>query len=145
MPIAGQLYAKHGTTTPTRLTVIDKHPGPLRSGFNPPLVSVGDHGVVTSIERLMEAIADHVPQRLEVAPREENLIIAASRMARSVSVAQASAVPRRRISAPRPVAQAATAVPPAAIDLVPVAYTAATTDGTVPLPKRSMFPMRCNP
>ncbi len=58
--IDGALYAKHGTATATRLTVIDKRP--CDSAAAPSL------GVARDIVTLLEWIDTHVPARLAAAP-----------------------------------------------------------------------------
>ncbi|MBO6727767.1 MAG: strawberry notch family protein, partial [Rhizobiaceae bacterium] len=57
-PIVGKVYARHGTTTETRLTVIDKRPG-----------FAGDaqdayHAMVDSSEALLNLVLEHCPSRL---------------------------------------------------------------------------------
>ena len=58
--IDGAVYARHGTSTATRLTVFDKRP---RTGEDVELPSLG---VAPDVETLMEWIAQHVPARLPV-------------------------------------------------------------------------------
>src|SRR5690606_2116879 len=60
-PIDGRIYAKHGTTASTRLTVIDKNPADL-----PDVVSASK-GTAGSVAQLLEWLAA-VPQR----PRQES-------------------------------------------------------------------------
>ena len=57
-PIAGKLYARHGTTTQTRLTVIDKRPG-LSCGTN------AFHDQVDTSAALLELVQAHCPARCE--------------------------------------------------------------------------------
>ena len=56
--IDGAVYAKHGTTIDTRLTVIDKIPADDRAVFPAPL------GVAPDVATLLGWIAQYVPQRL---------------------------------------------------------------------------------
>jgi hypothetical protein len=60
--IDGRVYAKHGTTFPTRLTVIDKLPADDPAAF--PAAS----GVAPDVATLLAWIAEHVPARLPVDP-----------------------------------------------------------------------------
>ncbi len=101
--IDGSVYAKHGTTIPTRLTVIDKLPAEDPSEF--PAVP----GVAPDVATLMEWLAEQLPARLPV-----------------VSIV---AVPVARPAAPRTVrgyvnraARAAPAAPLAEPEGVPLAY-----------------------
>ncbi len=59
-PIAGALYARHGTTFPTRLTVIDKLPANDPSMFPP------SPGSAPDVAKLLEWIEAQVPPRLPV-------------------------------------------------------------------------------
>ncbi|MDF8335503.1 strawberry notch family protein [Novosphingobium cyanobacteriorum] len=58
--IAGAVYARHGTTFPTRLTVIDKLPA------NDPAVFPASPGMAPDVATLLDWIAAHVPPRLPV-------------------------------------------------------------------------------
>ncbi|MBB4955955.1 putative RNA methylase [Agrobacterium vitis] len=58
--IDGSIYAKHGTTFPTRLTVIDKRPA------DDPTVFPVSSGMASDAATLLDWIAAHVPQRLPV-------------------------------------------------------------------------------
>jgi predicted RNA methylase len=60
--IDGAVYAKHGTTIETRLTVIDKAPAEDPGAFP------AAPGVAPDVATLLGWIADHVPSRLAVAP-----------------------------------------------------------------------------
>ncbi|KAB2760711.1 methylase [Rhodopseudomonas boonkerdii] len=60
--VHGSVYAKHGTTVETRLTVIDKIPADEPSAFP------ASPGTAPDIATLMTWIAEHVPPRLAVAP-----------------------------------------------------------------------------
>ncbi len=60
--IDGRVYAKHGTTFPTRLTVIDKRPADDPTAF--PLAP----SVASDVFALMARIAEQVPARLPVDP-----------------------------------------------------------------------------
>ena len=55
--IDGMVYAKHGTTTVTRLTVIDRVPAPDRAQFPP------SAGIAPDAATLLAWIAEHVPPR----------------------------------------------------------------------------------
>lgn len=61
--IDGAVYAKHGTTFPTRLTVIDKRPA------DDPTVFPVSPGMASGAATLLDWIAAHVPQRLPVSLR----------------------------------------------------------------------------
>jgi len=58
--IDGRVYAKHGTTFPARLTVIDKRPA------GDPTVFPATPGVAPDVATLLAWIAEHVPARLPV-------------------------------------------------------------------------------
>src|SRR5579885_546821 len=58
--IDGRVYARHGTTFPTRLTVIDKRPA------DDPTVSPAAPGVAPNAATLLAWITEHVPARLPV-------------------------------------------------------------------------------
>ncbi len=58
--IAGAVYARHGTTFPTRLTVIDKLPADDPAAFPP------SPGMAPDVATLLDWIAAHVPPRLPV-------------------------------------------------------------------------------
>jgi predicted RNA methylase len=60
--IEGAVYAKHGTTIDTRLTVIDKRPADDPTAF--PV----SPGIAPNIATLLGWIGEHVPARLPVAP-----------------------------------------------------------------------------
>jgi predicted RNA methylase len=60
--IDGSVYAKHGTTFPTRLTVIDKQPA------DDPAVFPSTPGAASDVATLMAWIGQHVPPRLLVDP-----------------------------------------------------------------------------
>ena len=59
--VDGAVYAKHGTTIDTRLTVIDKAPADDATAFPPSL------GVAPDVVTLLGWVTDHVPARLPVA------------------------------------------------------------------------------
>ncbi len=58
--IAGAVYAKHGTTFPTRLTVIDKLPA------DDPTMFPASSGIAPDVATLLDWIKAHVPPRLPV-------------------------------------------------------------------------------
>ncbi|MEQ1945020.1 strawberry notch family protein [Mesorhizobium sp. VNQ89] len=60
--IDGSVYAKHGTTIPTRLTVIDKLPA------DDPSVFPAAPGVAPDVATLLGWLAEHLPARLPVDP-----------------------------------------------------------------------------
>ncbi len=60
--IDGSVYAKHGTTVPTRLSVIDKLPA------KDPAVFPTAPGVAPDVATLMDWLADQLPARLPVDP-----------------------------------------------------------------------------
>ncbi|MGY4307838.1 putative RNA methylase [Bradyrhizobium sp. USDA 4369] len=59
--IAGAVFAKHGTTIETRLTVIDRLPAGDATAFPPPL------GVAPGVATLLGWVTQHVPARLPIA------------------------------------------------------------------------------
>ena len=59
--IAGAVYAKHGTTIETRLTVIDKAPA------EDPAALPASPGIASDVATLIDWIAEHVPPRPAVA------------------------------------------------------------------------------
>jgi hypothetical protein len=60
--IDGSVYAKHGTTIPTRLTVIDKLPA------DDPTAFPASPGVAPDVATLIGWLAEHLPARLPVDP-----------------------------------------------------------------------------
>ncbi|KPL50741.1 methylase [Prosthecomicrobium hirschii] len=70
--IDGAVYAKHGTTFPTRLTVIDKRPA------DDPAVFPAAPGVASNAATLLGWLDDHLPTRLAVAPSLTVPTVAAS-------------------------------------------------------------------
>ncbi len=60
--IDGSVYAKHGTTFPTRLTVIDKLPA------DDPSVFPAAPGVAPDVATLLRWLAEHLPARLPIDP-----------------------------------------------------------------------------
>ena len=58
--IDGAVYAKHGTTFPTRLTVIDKLPADNPAAF------LASPGIAPDVDTLIDWIAEHMPARLPV-------------------------------------------------------------------------------
>jgi hypothetical protein len=59
--IDGSVYAKHGTTIDTRLTVIDKLPA------DDPAAFPASPGIAPDVATLLGWIEEHVPPRLPVA------------------------------------------------------------------------------
>ncbi len=70
--IDGAVYAKHGTTFPTRLTVIDKRPA------DNPAVFPAAPGVASDAATLLGWLDDHLPTRLAVDPSLTVPTVAAS-------------------------------------------------------------------
>jgi len=70
--IDGAVYAKHGTTFPTRLTVIDKRPA------DDPAVFPAAPGVASDTATLLGWLDDHLPTRLAVDPSLTVPTVAAS-------------------------------------------------------------------
>ncbi len=87
--IDGAVYAKHGTTIDTRLTVIDKIRADDRAVFPVPL------SVAPDVATLLGWIAQYVPQRLPTLVR-----VAAPAVSRVVGAAVWRSVATRRASAP---------------------------------------------
>jgi hypothetical protein len=109
--IDGAVYAKHGTTTDTRLTVIDRLPADDATVFPP------SPGVAPDVGTLLRWIGEHIPPRLPVAGR----ILA--------SPATSSVTPRtvRAYVAQRASTSPTSTTDPAGIELAyePVAWTPA--------------------
>ena len=55
--VDGRVYARHGTSIDTRLTVIDKTPAAQAGSF------AGLHGKADTVEALLDLVIDHVPPR----------------------------------------------------------------------------------
>ncbi|MBK3665050.1 strawberry notch family protein [Bradyrhizobium diazoefficiens] len=111
--IAGSVFAKHGTSVETRLTVIDRLPADHKRAFPPSL------GVASDVATLLGWVTKHVPARQP---------IAAAVVAPAVST---PAIPRTvRAYATRPSAAAAPTSAPEAIELTyeTVAWTPAEAD-----------------
>jgi predicted RNA methylase len=109
--VDGAVYAKHGTTTDTRLTVIDRLPADHTTNFPP------SPGMAPDIGTLLRWIAERIPPRLPIAGRS------------SVSPVTPSATPRtvRAYVAQRASASATSAIDLEGIELAyePVAWTPA--------------------
>ena len=101
--VDGSVYAKHGTTIPTRLTVIDKLPA------DDPAVFPTAIGVAPDVATLMACLADRLPARLPVDPGV------------AVPIAR-PAVPRTVRGYVNRTAKAAPAAPLVEPDGVPLAY-----------------------
>jgi len=71
-PIAGRVYARHGTTTETRLTVIDK-----REGLTPDM-NDAYHEQAESSQDLLALLQAHCPDRLQTGVTTEPLQVTAS-------------------------------------------------------------------
>ena len=98
--IDGAVYAKHGTTIDTRLTVIDKIPADDRAAFPAPL------GVAPDVATLLGWIAQYVPQRLPTLVR-----VPTPAVSRPIGAAVSRSVATRRASAP------AATIEPEAVEL----------------------------
>lgn len=79
-PIAGRVYARHGTTTETRLTVIDK-----REGLTPDL-NVAYHDQAESSQALLALVQAHCPPRLTTGTIEQAADASPSSGAQSPSI-----------------------------------------------------------
>ena len=98
--IDGAVYAKHGTTIDTRLTVIDKIPADDPTAFPAPL------GVAPDVATLLGWIAQYVPQRLPTLVR-----VPTPAVSRPIGAAVSRSVATRRASAP------AATIEPEAVEL----------------------------
>lgn len=67
-PIAGRVFAKHGTNVETRLTVIDKYVDPLQAKS---LSSYAFFPMMESVDELQELVFQEMPPRLQLADRAE--------------------------------------------------------------------------
>jgi len=94
--IDGAVYAKHGTTFPTRLTVIDKQPA------DDPAAFPASPGIAPDAEALMGWVAEHVPARLPVDPAVAVPVAAtpAPRTVRGYLARAAKAAPRKPLAEP---------------------------------------------
>ncbi|MDX0484455.1 methylase [Sinorhizobium medicae] len=90
--VAGSVYAKHGTTIETRLTVIDKLPAEDGSHFP------DSAGVAPDVATLLGWIEQQVPARLPVAFANTRASAATPRTVRGYLARTASAQPARRIA-----------------------------------------------
>ena len=90
--IAGSVYAKHGTTIETRLTVIDKAPADDPGHFP------DSDGVAPDVATLLTWIQSQVPARMTVALPKVPADIAMPRTVRGYLARAASAAPARRIA-----------------------------------------------
>ena len=93
--VDGSVYAKHGTTFPTRLTVIDKLPA------EDPAVFPHSPGTAPDAATLMDWIGSHLPARLPIDP---SVIVpapapAAARTVRGYLARAAASAPPRRAAA----------------------------------------------
>ncbi|MCW8060833.1 strawberry notch family protein [Agrobacterium tumefaciens] len=97
--IDGSVYAKHGTTFPTRLTVIDKLPA------QDPTVFPMSPGVASDAATLMAWVAEHVPARLPVDSNVSVPVAAAPapRTVRGYMARAAKAAPKRTLAEPEAV------------------------------------------
>ena len=103
--VAGRVYARHGTTAPTRLTVLDRADSgrAIAAGYDP-----GE--IAPSAAALLDAILERVPPRLPIAAP---LPAPPPRAAAGSSRTRSTPAPSRPASAPRPI--------PAAHDWGPIA------------------------
>jgi hypothetical protein len=91
--IAGSVYAKHGTTIETRLTVIDKAPADDPARFP------DSAGIAPDVATLLEWIEQHVPTRMPVAlPAATAPAASTPRTVRGYLGRAAAAQPTRRIA-----------------------------------------------
>lgn len=91
-PIAGSIYASHGTTFETRLTVIDKVPA------DDPGVFPQSHEMATDLPRLLRMLVDALPARAPVAG-----LPAIPSTGKIASVSRRAAAPKPRLVAVPPV------------------------------------------
>ncbi|MEH3099686.1 strawberry notch family protein [Sphingomonas adhaesiva] len=113
--VAGAVYAKHGTSFPTRLTVIDKRPA------DDPALLTRSMGMAPDVATLLGWIKAHVPPRLPVA--------LPSAAAPAVASPRGVATWLRARSAPPAVAARAT---PSALDIAGVELAYETVDWAPP-------------
>ena len=94
--VDGAVYAKHGTTFPTRLTVIDKLPA------DDPAAFPASPGIAPDAETLMGWVAEHVPARLPVDPAVAVPVAAtpAPRTVRGYLARAAKVAPRKPLAEP---------------------------------------------
>jgi len=92
--IDGSVYAKHGTTIETRLTVIDKAPADDRTAFPP------SAGVAPDVATLLGWIEAQVPSRLPVALPPLAAAAPTPRTVRGYLARTASSSPARAITEP---------------------------------------------
>ncbi|MFC5373825.1 strawberry notch-like NTP hydrolase domain-containing protein [Brevundimonas faecalis] len=92
--IDGSVYAKHGTTIETRLTVIDKAPVEDRTVFPP------SAGVAPDVATLLGWIETQVPPRLPVTLPQKMIAALAPRTVRGYLARVASSSPARAIAEP---------------------------------------------
>jgi len=95
--IDGSVYAKHGTTIETRLTVIDKAPADDRTAFPP------SAGVAPDVATLLGWIEAQVPPRLPVAGPQTVSVAPPPRTVRGYLDRTASSSPARAIAEPESV------------------------------------------
>jgi predicted RNA methylase len=109
--IDGAVYAKHGTTIDTRLTVIDRLPADDATAFPPSL------GVAPDVGTLLRWIVERMPPRLPIAG-----VVSAPALARPAAPRTVRAYLAQRVSAP-----STTTAAPEAIELAyePVTWTPA--------------------
>jgi predicted RNA methylase len=94
--IDGAIYAKHGTTIDTRLTIIDKAPADDPTAFPASL------GVAPDVATLLRWISAHVPARLQATPSDDALPAPAAtpRTVRSHLARAAAKPPKPSIAEP---------------------------------------------
>lgn len=90
--IAGSVYAKHGTTIETRLTVIDKAPAEDPTRFPE------STGIAADVATLLTRIDHELPERMVVAIPKTQGDTTAPRTVRSYLARSASAAPARRMA-----------------------------------------------
>jgi len=104
--IDGSVYAKHGTTIDTRLTVIDKLPA------DDPTEFPASRGIAPDVDTLIGWIGEHVPARLPVDASVSVPVVppAAPRTVRGYLARAAASAPARAIAEPEAVELAYEAV-----------------------------------
>ncbi|CAM5554213.1 putative RNA methylase [Aquamicrobium terrae] len=86
--IDGRVYARHGTTFPTRLTVIDKRPA------DDPTIFPAAPGVAPDAATLLAWVTEHVPTRLPVDASVGTPVVTTARTARRSVARSARAAPQ---------------------------------------------------
>ncbi|WP_426536584.1 strawberry notch-like NTP hydrolase domain-containing protein [Bradyrhizobium sp. McL0615] len=102
--IAGAVFARHGTTTDTRLTVIDKQPAEDRTVFPP------SRGTAPDVATLLAWVLDDVPPRLPLAGPVAASVGPSRLSPRSVAAFPRGALPAQAVARPESIELAYEAV-----------------------------------